>query len=267
MQTGLTEETPVTQPDLDRIRFVTRHFNGLKGGLILVALGLSFLSTGAGYNGWGHYAVVFYLRIALIFGYLALMLYAKTYYQKRFGEVLEQREELPHQEALSIYGSGAGRRPVYADTGPGLLMVGRVLLIGGLGVIVFVGVRMVSPTAGMPSMPDELPIFGSFATVQQLMDIVLGALFLSTWISRGRSLSQGYYLALALLMLGIPALGASQGFLLPALQDHGLIRMVRFALPAADDMYMGMLLCGASCLLAGLLDHRQLARAFKPAVG
>ena len=115
-------------------------------------------------------------------------------------------------------------------------------------------------------MSYPLPIFGSFATVQQLMDIILGVLFLITWISRGRSLSQGYNLALALLMLGIPALGASQGFILPALWDHGLIRMARFVLAVTDDMSMGMLLFGASCLLAGLLDYLQLVRALKPAV-
>jgi hypothetical protein len=256
----------MTSPDLDRIRFVTRHFNGLKGGLNLVALGLFFLSMGARYNGWGHYAVVFYLRTALIFGSFALTLYANTYYRKRFGEVLERREELPHQEALTIYGSGAGRRPVYADVGPGLLAFGRMLLIGGLCVIVYVGLRRVSPTVSMPSMSDSLPIFRTFATVQQLMDIALGALFLSTWISRGRSLSQGYYLALALLMLGIPALGATQGFILPALWDHGLIRMARFVPAATDGFETNFLLLGASCLLAGLLDHRQLVRALKPAV-
>jgi hypothetical protein len=85
----------VTSPDLDRIRFVTRHFNGLKGGLNLVAVGLVFLSTGAGYNGWGHPAVVFYLRTALTFGSAALMLYSMTYYKKRFGEVLERRKSFP----------------------------------------------------------------------------------------------------------------------------------------------------------------------------
>ncbi len=251
----------MTSPDLDRIRFVTRHFNELKGGLILAALGVFFLSAGTSFGRGHHYAVLFYLRTALIFGSAALILYSKRYYKKRFGEVLERREELPRQEALTIYGSGAIRRPVYAAMGPGLLMFGHMLLIGGLGVIVYVGLRMASPTAGMPSMSDQLPIFGSFATVQQLMDIVLGALFLSSWISRGRSLSQGYYLALALLMLGIPALGASQGFILPFLRDHGLVRMARFVPAATDDMSMGMLLCGASCLLAGLLDHRQLVRA------
>ena len=210
--------------------------------------------------------MVFFLRIASIFGSVALILYAKAYYKKRFGEVLERRQELPRQEALTIYGSGAGRRPVYAAAGPDLLMMGRMLLIGGLGVIVYVGLRRVSPAVSMPSMSDPLPIFGSLATVQQLMDIGLGALFLSTWISRGRRLSQGYYLAFALLMLGIPALGAAQGFILPALRDPGMIRMARFVLPAANDMYMGQLLLGASCLLAGLLDHRQLVRALKPAV-
>jgi hypothetical protein len=258
----------VASPDLDRIRFVTRHFNGLKGGLNLVALGLFLLSTGSFYFGRVHFAVLFYLRITVIIGSTALMLYAKTYYRKRFGEVLEQREEreeLLRQEALTIYGSGAGRRAVYADMGPDLLMAGRMLLMWVLGIIVYVGLRRVSPAVSMPSS-DQLPIFGSFATVQQLMDIVLGVLFLSTWISRGRSLSQGYYLVLALLMLGIPALGASQGFILPALRDPGLIQLVRFVLPAANDMYMGMLLLGASCLLAGLLDHRQLVRALKPAV-
>jgi hypothetical protein len=259
----------VKSPDLDRIRFVTRHFNELKGGLSLAALGLAFLSLGAASIGRGHYVVVCYLRMALILGYAALTLYARTSYQKRFGEVQARREELPRQAALTIYGPVAVPRAGDANTDfKALMMTGRMLLIGCLGVIVYVGLRMVSPTVAvsMPSMSDQLPIFGTFATVQQLMDIVLGTFFLGTWIWRGRSLSQGYYLALALLMLGIPALGACQGFILQALWDHGLIRMARFVLPAADDMSMGMLLFGASCLLAGLLDHRQLVRALKPAV-
>jgi hypothetical protein len=112
-----------------------------------------------------------------------------------------------------------------------------------------------------PSLSDPLPIFGTFATVQQLMDIVLGVLFLNTWISRGRSLSQGYYLGLALLILGIPALGATQGFILPALWDHGLIRIARFLPAATDGFETNFLLLGASCLIAGLLDHLQLVRA------
>jgi hypothetical protein len=256
----------VTSSDLDRIRFVTRHFNGLRGGLNLVALGLFALSTAIPFVR-GHsaaLAAVFYFRMALILGSAALMLYANTYYKKRFGEVLERREELPGQEALTIYGSGATRRPVYA-MGPDLLMFGRMLLMWVLGIIVYVGLRTVSPSVSMPSMSDSLPIFGSLATVQQLMDIVLGVLFLNSWISRGRSLSQGYYLAFALLMLGIPALGASQGFILPALRGHGLIRMARFVPAATDGFRTNFLLLGASCLLAGLLDHLQLVRALKPA--
>jgi hypothetical protein len=257
----------VKSPDLDRIRFVTRHFNELKGGLSLVALGLFFLSPAAAYIGRGHYALVFYLRMALIFGAAALVLYAKTHYQKRFGEVLARREEFPREAALTIYGPVALPRARASDANTeftALMMTGRMLLMWVLGIIIYVGLRMVSPS--MPSMSDHLPIFGSFATVQQLMDIVLGVLFLSTWIWRGRSLSQGYYLAFALLMLAIPALGAAEGFILPALWDHGLIRMARVLPAATDGFEMNFLLLGASCLLAGLLDHRQLVRALKPAI-
>jgi hypothetical protein len=255
---------PVTSPDLDRIRFVTLHFNELKG-LSLAASGLLFLGLGGAYIGRGHSVVVACLQFALIFGSLALTLYAKTYYQNTFGEVLARRKALPRQEALTLDGPGAVPRAGDANTDFNVLMIRRMLLLGGLGVIVYVGLRMVSPPVdvSMSSMSEKPQIF---ATLQQVIDIFLGALFLSTWIWRGRRLSQGYYLALALLMLGIPALGASQGFLLPALWDHGLIRMARFVLPAADDTRLNLLLCGASCLLAGLLDHRQLVRALKPAV-
>ncbi|HEY0555203.1 MAG TPA: hypothetical protein VGG20_13115 [Thermoanaerobaculia bacterium] len=256
----------MTSPDLDRIRFVTRHFNELKGGLSLAALGLFFLSPGAAYIGRSHYALVFYLRIALIFGAAALMLYAKTHYQKRFGEVLARREEFPREAALSIYGAVAVPRARASDANTefkALMMTGRLLLMWVLGILIYVGLRMAGPA--VPSMSDPLPIFGSFATVQQLMDIVLGVLFLSTWIWRGRGLSQGYYLALALLILAIPALGATQGFILPALRDHGLIRMARILPAVTDGFETNFLLYGASCLLAGLLDHRQLVRTLKPA--
>jgi hypothetical protein len=263
MQTG-RQGAPVTSPDLDRIRFVTRHFNELKG-LSLAASGLLFLGLGAAYIGRGHFVVVTCLQFALIFGSIALTLYARTYYQKTFGEVLARREELPRQEALTLYGPGAVPQARDANMEFNALMLRRMLLVGGLGIIVYVGLRMVSPTVDVSMRSiSEVPQF--FTTAQQVMEIFLGALFLSTWIWRGCRLSQGYYLALALLMLGIPALGATQGFILTALWDHGLIRMARFVLPAADDMRMGMLVCGASCLLAGLLDHRQLVRALKPAV-
>jgi hypothetical protein len=249
--------------DLDRIRFVTLHFNELKG-LSLAASGLLFLGLGAAYIGRGHSVVVTCLQFALIFGSVALTLYSKTHYQRTFGEVLARREAPPHPEALTIYGPGAVPRAGDANPEFNALLFRRMLLVGGLGVIVYVGLRMVSPnvSVSMPSIAEKQEVF---ATLQQVLDIFFGALFLSIWIWRGRGRSQGYYLALALLMLGIPALGASQGFILQALWDHGLARMARFVLPAADDLRMGQLLCGASCLLAGLLDHRQLVRALKPA--
>jgi hypothetical protein len=255
----------VKSPDLDRIRFVTRHFNELKG-LRLAGLGLLFLAGGAGYYGRGSIVAalpVLCVRVALLVGSGVLTLYAKTYYEKRFGEVQSLGEPVPHLEALTIYSSGVAP-PVRYTKGKGdFWMVPRMLLIGGFCLIVYVALRRISPTVHMQSTS----VLPDFAIVQPLMAITLASLFLSIWISRGYRLSQAYYLVLGLVMLGLPALGASMGLVLRALRGHPeLNSMVDLLLPAVYDIEPSNLVWGACLLVAGLLDHRQLVQAFKPAV-
>ena len=70
--------------DLERIRFVTRHFGELQGFRRLVPVGLLMLS-GAGltsFTGWP----VALLRVALFAGACLLLLGAGRYYRSTFGE-------------------------------------------------------------------------------------------------------------------------------------------------------------------------------------
>src|SRR5262245_19933494 len=84
--------------DLDRIRFVTRHFNDLQGLRLAVPLGLITLS-------WGSSPP---LRVVLLLGALLLLLGAKRYYSDAFGEV-EQPPVDPAEEltSFSIFSSAA----------------------------------------------------------------------------------------------------------------------------------------------------------------
>jgi hypothetical protein len=257
----------MTSPDLDRIRFVTRHFNELKGlglmgsGLLLVGLGVPYFAG----NSLRESVLAFCVQISLTVSSVVLTFYAKTYYQKRFGEVRALGEPMPRQEALTIYSSGVASRSGNAGPGANAWLFRRMLLIGAFGLAIYVALRMLSPSIHItgPSAADRQ----GFAISQQVIEILIGAHFLSTWIWRECRLSQVYYLALAVVMLGLPALGASLGFILPALWDHGLIHVARYVLPALNNMRLGQLFCGLSFLLAGLLDHRQLVRALSPALG
>jgi hypothetical protein len=70
--------------DLERIRFVTRHYGGLRG-LYLVSMGLMFLSRGLLRTLSGDFK--FLLVFGLFVGALALWIFARAYYYRTFGEV------------------------------------------------------------------------------------------------------------------------------------------------------------------------------------
>jgi hypothetical protein len=250
----------VKPPDLDRIRFVTRHFNELKG-LTLASVGLLIMSSGVPFlrgNSIVDVLSVFGFRMALVAGGFVLARYAKAYYQ-RIGEVQSLRTPVRRQEALSVYSPGAVPWVGNTEREEKVWLFRRMLLIGGLGVGAYVALRTIGPTVSihMPTISGR-PFF---ATCQQMIDLLLGTLFLCTWIRRGRRLSQSYYLVLGLVMLALPALGATLGFVMPEVWGHPeRVRMLKLLLPPVYDMKMGALVCGACLLVAGLLDHWQLVR-------
>jgi hypothetical protein len=73
--------------DLDRIRFVTRHFGDLKGLQSTVPVGLIMLSIGL--NGLG-LDLLSWISMAVTCGAMGLMFLSRRYYRARFGEVESQ---------------------------------------------------------------------------------------------------------------------------------------------------------------------------------
>ena len=85
--------------DLDRIRFITRHFNDLQGLRYGVPLGLITLGLGG----------TTLLRVVLFPVALLLLLGAKRYYRNTFGEV----ERPPADPAAELYPV-----PLFSPAGP-----------------------------------------------------------------------------------------------------------------------------------------------------
>jgi hypothetical protein len=97
------------------------------------------------------------------------------------------------------------------------------------------------------------------ALFAQSMYLLFGSYGLSLWLWRKRRPSQGHQLALAVLLLGLSALGSSLGFL--ARPDGGIAPVIDRLLPALVYPGVALLICGSSLVLTGLLDHWQLVQA------
>jgi hypothetical protein len=268
-------------PDLERIRFITRHFNDLQGLRYGVPLGLILLA-------WQGPPL---LRVAGVVGAALLALGARRYYRRTFGAVEQQPADLDAElYSVSIY-SPAGPIPRLAMPPPAVAPVARrFLLISLLAVIVFAYVQALPPgtfvVQGDASHPRILPANGpvyappflspwawyhggevmppsmSRAILAQAIYLLAGCFFLTLWLWRRRHLSQSPHLALALLLLGLAALGSTLGFRVDATGAIG---------PTLDRLlpllvYPGMAapLCGGALILAGLLDHWQIARTLGP---
>jgi hypothetical protein len=93
---------------------------------------------------------------------------------------------------------------------------------------------------------------------------LFGAFFLGVWFLRERRLSQSYYLAIGFLLLGLAALGTFLGLLLPALGNLKIASLSDLLLQPLTHLWLALVLCGVSLILAGLLDHQQLTRVLKP---
>lgn len=276
----------MSTPNLDRVRFVTRHFNELQGLRYGLPLGLVTLSVG-GTTYFANWPLAL-LRLWLFLGALFLVLRAGPYYRRTFGTV-ERQPVRPAAglEALSIY-SPAGP-PQRLATFQLMNPVARRLSLGvGLAFVFLLILRGISPTILLST--DESLIQAPWLTLQSDVDVGLtegpipaewswvtlrvqmtyalfGALFLGVWLWRGRRRSQSHYLAFGALLLGLAGLGAAMGFPLRGSWDPRLDRIFEtFFLPLVAHLWVALILCGGAAILTGLLDHWQLARVLGKSV-
>ncbi len=105
----------MTARDLDRIRFVTRHFNDLQGLRYWVPIGLLTLSVG----GTTYFANRPFLILRAAFFLAALLLFfgARWYYRRTFGEV-DRQPVLPAAETSTGFGLQPSRFDPWARRFP-----------------------------------------------------------------------------------------------------------------------------------------------------
>jgi hypothetical protein len=266
----------MTKRDVDRIHFVTRHFNELRGLLYGVPLGLLTLSIG----GTTYFANRPYqvLRALFLLGGLFLLGSAGRYYRRTFGVVERQPvDPAPRLDSLSIY-SPAGPAPRlerYELIPP---IAWRLLIAVTLGFVLLLTLRAYSPGVEIQtdesliqkpwqSLHSDVSFFRSDKPMPgevgselpvQVIYAFFGSLFVGVWLWRGFRLSQIYYLAFGALLLGLSAFGAIMGFFLT--RDQGIFNAL---LPLEAHLWIALLLCGSTTILAGVLDHRQIVRALR----
>ena len=263
--------------ELERIRFVTQHYNDLQGLRFAVPLGLITLA-------WGG---PLFLRTVLLLSAVLLLLGGKWYYRRTFGEVEQQPLDPASELCPASIFNPAG--PFSRLEGfPQVTPFARHLLIAAtLALGVFTFFQAIPPnflvegdaSTGEPLriLLEPAPSIGpplikvldgaavrapsmQKAVLAQTMYVLYGALLLGVWFWRGRRQSQSHHLVLGILLLGLSALGTSLGYL--ARPGGGAMpRIIDLSLPALVDPLMAVLLCGSSMALVGLLDHWQLVRA------
>ena len=265
--------------DLDRVRFVTRHFNDLQGLRYWVPVGLVTLSIGG--TTWFDNRPLVLFRAALFLGGVLLMLGARWYYRHAFGEV-ERRlaPSAPELAPVSIF-SPAGPAPRVEGFPQVPPIVQRFSFVMGLALVLFFILQAFSPTimvvesqslAEPPWLTmDAVFIHGPHwsvtplgsstvkAVLAQTLYALFGSFFLGLWLWRERRPSQSLLLVLGLLLLGLAALGSCLGFFVYS--EEGITRVLDLFVPAVIHLWIALLLCGASMILVGLLDHWQLVRA------
>lgn len=259
------------KPDLDRIRFVTRHFNDLQGLRYWVPLGLVTL-------GWGVFAAPFAARlpvVALCLLAFLLMLGARLHYRTTFGEV----EAQPVLYTAELY--PASLSPIVTvsriQVPPLRSPVARhFLAIMGMATLLFVIGQAVSPIVRILDGPLTLDSVALFvrparlwkypkpiefgAIFAQVVCLLHGSFFLAMWFWRERRASQKRYLVLGATLLGLAFLGTFLGRLL-AVDAEAVVQTINFLLPAVVRSWIALFVCGSSMILMGLLDHWQLVRA------
>ena len=274
--------------DLDRIRFVTRHFNDLQGFRYWVPLGLLTLSLGG--TTYFDNPPLMALRVLLFLGAVFLAFGARRYYRNTFGQI-EGQAVSPALELspVSIF-SPAGPTP-RVEGFPLVAPAMRLpLLTMGLAFFLFFILQANTPTisiietqslaeppwltldAVFLAEPEytrgiasvlwgrRIPVAAAKATIAQGIYVLCGSLFFGIWLWRERRWSQIYYLILGLPFLGLSVLGSILGYFVYE-EREPVIRAIDLFLPAAIHLWIALLLCGCAMLLVGLLDHWQLVRA------
>jgi hypothetical protein len=265
--------------DLDRIRFVTRYFNELQGLREAVPYGLQTLGLGV---------VLFFpnpatigLFVVLLAGSVALRQGAGAYYQRLFGEVENRPLALGAPAALPSVFRPAGPSPLLEAPRPrGQFSRRQWQLLAG-AVVLYLVLRAISPTVALltddsaadPWLRLHAPVVETFEGTSPLdrtltlgpmllqsSYVLTGAVLVGIWLRRERRLSQLHYLLLGTLLLALAFLGASLGFVLPALWKLGIARLGAVFLPPVAHLSMALILCGTALTLSGLLDHWQLVR-------
>jgi len=269
---------------LDRIRFVTRHFNDLQGLRYWVPLGLLTLSVGG--TTYFESPQFLILRAVLFLAAFLVAFGAGWYYRRTFGEV-EPQPLSPARElqTLSIF-SPAGPTPRLGGFQRVPPMMRAVLIPLGLAVVLFTAFQAAGPRIRIDEdesliqppwatlgtvLFSESPVTGGYSSMVlptspstakavggQLLYALVGSCFLGIWLWRERRRSQSYYLAVGVLLLGLAALGTSVGYFYG--KEGEVARIVNLFLPAVIHLWVAVLLCGAAMILAGLLDHWQLVR-------
>jgi hypothetical protein len=221
------------------------------------------------------------------------MLRAGAYYRRTFGEV----EPAPAyaEELQSFSFSPVGPAPRMAGLEPLTPVVRHALRTMGLAFTLFFVFQAITPNIRveegdflgqhyritLDSVVEAEPSWtrGILSIIQidiasdstiravsgQMVLALCGSFFLGMWLWRERRRSQRHHLALGALLLGLSVFGTCLGYVV--WEDRELaVQIINFILPALVHPWVALLLCGAAMILAGLIDHCQLVRVFKPAV-
>jgi hypothetical protein len=258
----------MTTRDVERICFVTGHFNDLQGLRNLVPIGVFFMSLGVTDFFWDP-LFAYPVWIMIILGALAWYLpYSRRYYRRTFGEVEQRREGLGvGGSSLPVY-SPAGRAPLTAGTRPLNPKVRWLLaaIVNAVAYALLYLLKAILPAATVLTDRSRVDPGWLNPPLAQTLCYLFGVAFLGLWyFKRERHLSQTYHLAIGLLLLGLAVLGTFVSLILPEeLRILKIGSLVQLLLPLLADPRWAGILIGAAMVLAGLLDHLQLVRVLKP---
>jgi hypothetical protein len=263
-QTGFLKEAEMTSRDIERIRFVTRHFNELQGLRTLVPMGVLLTIQGAAHF-FRDWPFTYFIVILAILGSLAWYPRADRYYRRTFGEVEQRQAGLGMGgSSLPVY-SPAGRAPLAAGTRPLDPRLRWLILAAVAAYALLLLLKAILPSAALLTDRSRVDSRWLHPLLAQMMCYIFGTLLLGMWfLKRERRLSQTYYLAIGLSLLGLAVLGSVLGLILPELRNLKVGSILQLFLPFLADPSWAQILCGTSMVLAGLLDHLQLVRVLRP---